>query len=266
MNPWFESIVCICASLAMGLIAWRTVQLRFFWFGAGLISIAVALWYGPVLYHRSTGMLMTLAIPMVVGPLFQFPLSRRLCCGIVFAAVMTMCQSGWMEFLAPAFARGELSRLETRISPSGVCLQGTGYTCGPAAAVTILRRHGFPAEESDLALLGKASEFTGTDGPGLVEAIERRFGQGGVKAESVCWRTVEELQRAENCIVVIRYDRNIDHWVALLEVTSDNVVMGDPISGRRIMKREKFAQEWTGEAVRFIFPRQAAEKTARNPS
>jgi len=212
MNPWIESALCIFASLAMGLIAWRTVRLRFFWFGAGLISIAVVLWFGPHIYYRSAGMMMTLAVPMVIGPLFQFPMSRFLSCGIVAAGVLTMCSSGWMEFLAPALAQGELRQLETMISASGVCIQGTGYTCGPAAAVTLLRRHGFPAEESDLSLRGKASEFTGTDGPGLVTAVEGRFGASGVRAESVCWGSVGEIEKAGECLAVVRYDEQTDHW------------------------------------------------------
>lgn len=254
MNPWLESVLCVIASLAMACLAWRTPRLRFFWFGIGLVSIAVALWYGPVLYHRSNGLMMTLAIPMVIGPLFQFPMSRFLTCGIVSASVLTMCFSGWMEFLAPALSRGELSRLETRISPTGVCIQTTPYTCGPAAAVTVLRRHGLQADEGDLALRGKASQFTGADGPGLVVAVEERFGSSGVSAESVCWQTVEELQQAGECLAVIRYDQNTDHWVAVLKITADNVLLGDPIAGRRVMKRSKFAEVWTGEALCIHFP------------
>jgi predicted double-glycine peptidase len=184
-------------------------------------------------------------------------MSRFLSSGIVAAAVLTMFFSGWMEFLAPALARRELRRLKTRISPSGVCIQGTGYTCGPAAAVTLLRRHGFPADESDLALRGKASEHTGTDGPGLVAAVEDRFESSGVRAKTMCWKTLDELQQAGECLAVIRYDQNIDHWVAVLEVTSESVVLGDPISGKRVMSLPKFTAVWTGEVVCFHFSKKS---------
>jgi hypothetical protein len=52
-----------------------------------------------------------------------------------------------VPFLAPAFNRGYLAGLKTRIDADGVCRQSSEYTCGPAAAVTALRKLGLPAEE-----------------------------------------------------------------------------------------------------------------------
>lgn len=58
-----------------------------------------------------------------------------------------------MAVAAAALVQAQLRSLPTRVDPDGVCLQNTPYTCGPAAAVTALRRLRLPAEESELAKL-----------------------------------------------------------------------------------------------------------------
>ncbi len=234
MNPWLESILCVVGSLLLICLAWRTPRLRFLWFGAGLAGIAVALWQGPVLYHRTSGVMMTLAVPP-----------------------LTMCFSGWMEFLAPAISRWELSHLATQISTDGVCIQTTEYTCGPAAAVTLLRRHGFRADEGDLAIRSKASFHTGVDAPLLAAAVEEEFRAAGVKADSARDQTIEQLQQAGECLAVVPFDADTDHWVAVLEVTNENVIVADPLRGMRTMSRAEFAETWRHEIVRIHFPAKA---------
>ena len=65
-------------------------------------------------------------------------------------------------FLSPALNRRVLLTMETRIDANGICLQNTDYTCGPAAAVTHLRRMGIPATEGELAILAHTSQALGT--------------------------------------------------------------------------------------------------------
>jgi hypothetical protein len=55
-------------------------------------------------------------------------------------------------YLAPVFNRRLLTSLTTQINRDGICLQSTDYTCGPASAVTALRRLGLSAEEGQLAI------------------------------------------------------------------------------------------------------------------
>lgn len=54
---------------------------------------------------------------------------------LVFAVVL-MVHSSVMPFVMPLLIRGRLQRLQTEIDSQGVCLQTTGFTCGPAATVT----------------------------------------------------------------------------------------------------------------------------------
>ena len=83
-------------------------------------------------------------------------------------AVMIFSVSVW-PFIRPVFDRKELSRLQTQINADGVCIQTTDYTCGPAAAVTALRKLGLPAEEGKIAVQSETSSIDGTAPDRLAE-------------------------------------------------------------------------------------------------
>lgn len=254
MNPWIETVLCVIASFAVVWFVWSTPKLRFVWFVGGIAGIVVAFWFGPELYHRACAFIKTLAIPMVIGSLLQFPMTRFLRVGVTTAAALTLCFGGWLEFLAPAISSVRLQHLETLISDDGVCMQATDYTCGPAAAVTLLRRHGFPAEEADIALRAKAGFYTGVDAPMLVAAVVEKFGATGVTADTAMNQTIEQLQQAGECLAVVPYDTFTDHWVAVLEVNKDSVVLADPAKGMRTMGRVEFERTWRHEIMRIHFP------------
>jgi len=83
---------------------------------------------------------------ILTTPLSRLPQKRdRALISYLMAAIVFLV-SVW-PFLTPAFNRNQLAGLQTRINGDGVCLQNTDYTCGPAAAVTALRKLGLPARE-----------------------------------------------------------------------------------------------------------------------
>ncbi len=86
-------------------------------------------------------------------------------------------------FLAPAFNRNQLATLQTRINGEGICLQNTDYTCGPAAAVTALRKLGLPAEEGRIAIASCTSSETGTPADILAETLQAEYGKDGLTAQ-----------------------------------------------------------------------------------
>src|SRR5215471_20022654 len=94
-------------------------------------------------------------------------------------------------FLAPAFNRGYLSRLETRVDANGVCRQSNDYTCAPAAAVTALRKLGLPAEEGELAILAHTSSLTGTEPDVLASELQKRYGAQNLLAQ---YRAFHDLE------------------------------------------------------------------------
>ena len=81
-----------------------------------------------------------------------------------------------------------------------------------------------------------------------------RMGGLRVARPARCWGSVGEIEKAGECLAVVRYDEQTDHWVAVLEISAQQVVLGDPICGRRVMKRQQFAERWTGEVLRIHFP------------
>jgi len=68
---------------------------------------------------------------VLTTPLSRLPLRRDRILVAVLMVALVGGTSVW-PFLAPAFNQRELAALRTRLDADGVCLQGTGYTCGPA--------------------------------------------------------------------------------------------------------------------------------------
>jgi len=91
--------------------------------------------------------------------------------------------------------RKEFSQLHTRINGEGICLQNTGYTCGPAS-VTMLRRLGFSAEEGENAVLSQTSSFTGTPPDLLAGALRQKYGRDGLIMDYRFFKNLDELQQA----------------------------------------------------------------------
>jgi hypothetical protein len=162
-------------------------------------------------------------------------------------------------FAASIWIEDDLRRLETRLTPDGVCLQGNGYTCGPAAAVTALRRLGFPAEEGDLAILAHTTPTGGTPVSSLAMAIEERFGAQGISVRYSRFENIGELAPLVNgrpagdsrsaVIAAIKFSFLIDHYVALLEVTDEAVAFGDPLVGKRSLAWKYFEDIWRSSGL-----------------
>jgi len=176
-------------------------------------------------------------------PLFRTPKkSNRLLIGclmivaIFFAAI-------W-PFIAPMLQRGELSHLQTKIDSDGICLQSTVYTCGPAAAVTGLRKLGFAAEEGQVAILSCTSDLEGTPVDMLAEALRREYGKDGLTAECRCFKSVSELKGMGLVLALTKYGLLEDHWLVIFDVTENEVIVGDPLSGLVRLSHEEFSRRW----------------------
>ncbi len=185
---------------------------------------------------------------VLTTPLSRLPLRRDRIVVAVLMVVLVGGTSVW-PLLAPAFNHRELAALRTRVDADGVCLQGTGYTCGPAAAVTALRRLGLPAEEGELALLAHTSAASGTQPDVFADILRQRYAAQGLSVEYRPFRDLEELRQAGLTLAVVKFALFIDHYVTVLEVTADSVVIGDPLSGRERLSREEFVRRWRFNGV-----------------
>jgi hypothetical protein len=162
---------------------------------------------------------------------------------ILLSILMVACvfSQSILAFLGPALSHRKLTELETFIDGDGVCLQTTDYTCGPAAAVTALRRIGIAAEESELAIWAHTGRMAGTQPDVLCRVIQERY---GVPCRQVYFHDIDELRPRVPVVAVVKFALLIDHFVTVLEVTGTGVVVGDPLKGRVEMTPEEFARRW----------------------
>ena len=161
----------------------------------------------------------------------------------VLMVVVVFGLSVW-PFLAPAFNRNQLAHLTTHIGADGVCRQSTDYTCGPAAAVTALRKLGFPAEEGQIAVLSHTSFATGTPPDFLAEALQNCYGKDDLIVKCRPFKSISELKRAGLTLAVTKFTFMVDHYVTVLQVTDSEVIVGDPLNGLEKMSYGEFRRKW----------------------
>lgn len=169
------------------------------------------------------------------------PRTRRF---VAFLMVFIVFFMGIWPFIAPMLDRKQLSHLQTNIDKNGVCLQTTDYTCGPASAVTALRKLGLPADEGPIAILSCTSAIEGTPPDMLAEGLNRRYATDGLTAECRVFHNIGELKAAGLTLAVIKFGFLVDHWVTVLSVTDSQVIVGDPNGGLSRLSYEDFAERW----------------------
>ena len=146
----------------------------------------------------------------------------------------------------------------------GVCIQSTPYTCGAAAAATLLNRNGVAADEAEMARLCRANAFTGTDALDVCSGIREKLAGTGrcVRLERSGWRSLLSLGRP--AMVLLKSGFLVDHWVVVLEARPDGVLLSNPAAGRVALKPEDFKKRWRGLIV-TIDPRACAAGDRRPP-
>jgi hypothetical protein len=260
MSPWVEAIgVALLASVGMLLGAWFSRRPRPIWLLGYFIPLAMvclydagnqypALAFIPPVSWILLGRAKFAVFGFITSMLLTTPLSRlprkrdRRVVGVLMLVLVAFV-SVW-PFLAPAFNQRELAALVTKMDSDGVCLQTTGYTCGPAAAVTALRRLGFNADEGQLAVLAHCTSFTGTPADILADTLQSRYGREGLKCEYRGFRDVAELKDAGLTLAVVKFNFIVDHYVTVLSVNDRTVTFGDPLNGLTTMSRHDFGDIW----------------------
>lgn len=260
MNPWLEAGLALLAALAGASLGFLSSRLPKHWWLLGYLAplaVIVALAISvrrpefalhPLLAWVFVGRWKFTVVAIVVAMIFSALVPRlpkpreRRALGIL-VAVAVLYSSVWPA-VAVAINRPFLASLETKIPPDGICRQSTDYTCGPAAAVTALRRLGLQAGEGELALLAGTSTATGTPPDVLARALNERFGRDGLRAEFRRFGSVEELRAAGLTLVIVKFGLFLDHWLTVLEVTDREVVVADPLNGENRLTYEEFLNRW----------------------
>lgn len=205
----------------------------FSWLTAGRTEFALA------------GFMVTL---ILTTPLSRIPTARVRALVVLFMAVIVVTSSV-LPFIGPVFIKNYLANLRTDIDHDGICLQSTDYNCGPASAVTALRRLGIKAEEGQLAIWAHTNAVSGTQPDVLAESLRKHYAGHGVTAEYLFFKNLPRLEGAGAFVAVIRYAPFVDHYVALLEVRDGHVVVGDPLVGKTTLPRAEFEKKWRHSGV-----------------
>lgn len=234
---WLGGFILLMLPLLLIGLARKLPQLEF---------MPPCLW---LMAGRSEFVVLAFLIPALLGiPAALLPLPRQRLLVQVLGG-LCVCSYSVFPFLMPALHRSSLQKLQTSIDRDGVCLQGTGYTCGPSASVTALHRLGVRAEEAALALTAHSSLYSGTPPDSLCVAIDELYGSQGVTTEFRYCATAEELQLP--AVALLKWGTMTDHYVAVLSCSTEEVVVGDPLHGKVKMPRATFDQRWRHCAIFF---------------
>jgi predicted double-glycine peptidase len=258
LSPWFETVAVVLLAAAGVLLGrWFSSLPKPYWTFGYFIPLTLIVIYGvasknpalaldpPISWmmmgRNKFAVIGFITTMVLTTPLSRLPVKRTRAYVSALMAVVVSMMSVW-PFLAPALNRSYLARLQTRMDADGICLQSNDYNCGPAAAVTALRKLGFPAEEGEIAILAYTSTATGTPPDILARALQDRY--AGLLSEYRVFKSVDELKTAGLTLAVIKHSFMLDHYVTVLEFTDDQVVVGDPMKGKVAVSRAEFEKRW----------------------
>jgi hypothetical protein len=260
MQPWLETGgVVTLGALGVWLGRWFSRRPRPYWAIGYFIPLGLIVLIGLgyrfrtlefmppfswLMAGRSEFALSALIGTMVLTtPLSRLPLRRdRVVVSLLMVCVVFLVSG--LPFLAPAFNREKLAALKTRTDADGICLQNTDYTCGPAAAVTALRRLGLAAEEGEIAQFCRTSAAMGTPPDIMCRTLQKRYGSEGLTCEYRRFKSVADLKQSGYTLALIKFGLLLDHYVTVLEVGARTITVGDPLTGKETLTHEEFAKKW----------------------
>jgi hypothetical protein len=163
---------------------------------------------------------------------------------VVTAMIGAVIWGAMLPLFMPVLMKENLAKLQTKMDADNVCVQSTAYTCGPAAAVTALRRLGLTAHEGEMAILSHSSPISGTLPWCLYKAIKNRYASEGLDCHLRHFDSVSQLREAEVTLAVVKDAFLLDHCVAVIEVDDDTVTIADPVLGQMKMSHKDFESVW----------------------
>ena len=145
------------------------------------------------------------------------------------------------------------------VGHDAVCRQTTNFTCGAAAAATLLHQFDIEATEAEMADLCWTNAVTGTDEMCLSRGIRKKL-VGRNLTTQVASGSFEDLVALEGpAAVTVRYKPLIEHWVVVFRISNRHVRVGDPMGGIRTYTIEEFKEAWCGLMV-------SIERDRRSPA
>lgn len=258
--PWCETGWVLLLSAGGALLGWRCARLaKRWWLMSYLVPLLLIVLIGTsrrfprlelwppfswLMAGRTEFALTGLLGTMILTTLLPHLPKKRERIALVVLMLLVVGFAALPPFAAPLLHRTDLSALITYVDENGICRQSTDYSCGPAAAVTALRRLGWNAEEGELARWARTTRFTGTEPDVLALALQKRYGPDGLQAEYRHFDSVAELRGRDLVIARIKFSFLLDHYVTVLQVTEHEVITADPLDGLTRQSHATFAADW----------------------
>jgi hypothetical protein len=265
MGPWLETVGVVLLAAGAGGLGYALGRLRGRWWLAGYDTALVLTWAAvaarwsselsfadPIAWialGRREFVLLAASCPLLLGTAAGRLRRPRLKALLGLLGAFAVLNLSVWPFLVSSLCYDELRGLKTRVLRNGVCMQSTEYTCGAAAAVTALGMLGLEADESELAIASRTRRTVGVSSDMLCVALNSLYGPRGLRCQYRQMDSPDELRDAPAAIVYVRHREVIGHAAALMEMTDERVVLGDPLGGQRVLSQEEFADIWLGDAI-----------------
>ena len=232
-NPWWAWILAIPILLLSLLIAATTTS---------LLDRAMPLLF--ITAGRAKFVILSFAITFgLTTPMSRLPYKIEKIIVSLLMLTFVTCFS-ILPFLMPALIKNDLASIQTKVDVNGICYQSKSYTCGPAAAVTALRKIGLQANEGEIAILAKTNPISGTLLWTLSSALTQRYRNQGLDCKFKTFDSITQLKNAGITLVSIKEATLLDHCVAVLNVTDQLVTIADPVTGICQMSHPQFENLW----------------------
>ncbi len=146
----------------------------------------------------------------------------------------------------------------------GLCMQTQSWTCGPAAAATILAELGIESDEREMAMLCDALPLTGTDAVSMCFGLRRKLEGTGYRVQLRHSNWDDLLSEPLPALAQMNVDFLLDHWVVLLEIRGNGVLAGDPTRGRIVLSKDDFVADWRNVLITVDRPSGPRENKSRD--
>jgi predicted double-glycine peptidase len=143
-----------------------------------------------------------------------------------------------------------------------VCMQTSGYTCGAASMVTLLNNINIKSTEGEMAELSGTIPYKGVSNFQVLHGMNMKFKKAKQPyATELKVYSDEDLTKIQTpFLVTLKHAFFCDHMVCVLEISDKEVLLGDPLTGRRTITHQEFLNKWKNVIVEIKLKK---EKQAR---
>jgi uncharacterized protein YvpB len=110
--------------------------------------------------------------------------------------------------------------------------------------VIALRSFGIDAQEGQVAIESRTAPVMGTDIVNLTEALEKHCRGKPISLKLGAYSSIDEIRGADAFLTIVDRTTFAAHFVTVLAVTDQHVIIGDPASGLIGMTHEQFESVW----------------------